>query len=121
MRDLKRNQRDLWYAKLEGFQQVFDDYGNETLEEEEVFSSPTLLRCNVSANVGQEAVEVFGSQTEYNRTVSMTGKCPLAEGDRVWFGVAPNEDEDNHNYTVARVADSKNSYLVALREVTKRG
>lgn len=117
MRDLKRNQRNLWYAPLEGYQQMFDEYGNETLEEQEIFSPPTLLRCNVSANMGQEAVEVFGSQTEYTRTVSLTGDCPLGEGDRVWFGVEPNDTEDNHNYTVVKVADSKNGYLVALREV----
>lgn len=122
MRDLKRNHRTLWYASRTGIEKVTDEYGNETLEELVVYSTPTKLRCNVSANAGQEATEVFGAQTEYSRTLIFSGRdCPLHESDRVWFGVEPNNEADNNNYTVARVADSKNSYLVALREVSKRG
>jgi hypothetical protein len=119
MRDLIRNKRGLWYAVPVGSTPILDEYGNDTLEVEAAFSSPLYLRANVSANVGQEAVEVFGSQTEYSRTVSVAGnECPLVEGGRVWFGVEPDA---SHNYTVARVADSKNGYLVALREVTPYG
>lgn len=122
MRNLIRNKRELWYALPVGNTPILDDYGNDTLEVEVAFSSPLYLRANVSANVGQEAVEVFGSQTEYSRTVSIAGgKCPLVEGCRVWFGIEPNGQEVNYNYTVARVADSKNGYLVALREVTRHG
>ena len=116
MRDLKRNQRVLHYANVIGTEPIMDEYGNDTLEVRTLYGSPTLLRCNVSANMGQEAVEVFGSQTEYSRTISLTGSsCPLVEGSHIWFGVAPDV---NFNYTVARVADSKNGFLIALREVT---
>lgn len=122
MRNLIRNKRELWYAIQVGNAPILDEYGNDTLEVEGVFSSPLYLLANVSANIGQEAVEVFGSQTEYSRTVSIAGvECPLVEGCRVWFGVEPDEYGANHNYTVARVADSKNGYLVALREVTPHG
>lgn len=119
MRDLIRNKRSLWYSTPVDNTPILDEYGNDTLEVEAVFSAPLHLQANVSANAGQEAIEVFGSQTEYSRTVSFSGnECPLVEGCRVWFGVEPNEQRANHNYTVARVADSKNGYLVALREVT---
>jgi diaminopimelate decarboxylase len=122
MRDLNRNKRSLWYAVPEGTQPILDDYGNDTLEVDVVFSSPIHLQANVSANVGLEAVQVFGSQTEYNRTVSIAGEeCPLVEGCRVWFRVEPDAQGANHNYTVARVADSKNGFLVALREVSPHG
>jgi len=122
MRNLNRNKRELWYAVQTGSTSIFDEYGNDTLEVEAVFSSPLHLQANVSANVGQEAVEVFGSQTDYSRTVSIAGgECPLTEGCRVWFGVEPNDTAENYNYVVARVADSKNGYLVALREVTPHG
>lgn len=118
MRSIKRDQRVLYYATPTGTEPILDEYGNDTLEERTVYSPPTELRCSVSANVGQEAVNVFGAQTEYSRTVSLTGLCPLVEGSRVWFGVAPDK---SHNYTVAKVADSKNGFLVALREVSRRG
>ena len=119
MRDLIRNKRGLWYAIQTGSTPILDEYDNDTLEVEAVFSSPLYLRANVSPNVGQEAIEVFGSQTEYSRTVSITGKeCPLTEGCRVWFEKEPSE---GHNYVVTRVADSKNGFLVALREVSPHG
>ena len=122
MRDLKRNKRLLWYSVPMGNAPILDEYGNDTLEVEVEYSSPLPFQANVSASVGQEAIEVFGSQTEYSRTVSIAGsECPLVEGSRVWFGIEPNEDETNHNYTVIRVADSKNGYLVALRGVTSHG
>ena len=122
MRNLHRNKRELWYALPVGSHPILDDYGNDTLEVEKVFSAPLYLMANVSANAGQEAVEVFGAQTEYSRTVSIAGAVtPLVEGCRVWFGVEPDTQAANYNYTVARVADSKNGYLVALREVTPHG
>ena len=122
MRDLKRNKRLLWYSVPMGNTPILDEYGNDTLEVEMEYSSPLPFQANVSASVGQEAIEVFGSQTEYSRTVSIAGRdCPLVEGSRVWFGIEPNEDETNHNYTVIRVADSKNGYLVVLRGVTSHG
>ena len=122
MRDCIRNKRTLWYAVPTGSRPIFDEYGNDTLEVEAIFASPLPFQANISANVGQEAVQVFGAQTEYSRTVSITGtECPLVEGCRVWFGKTPNEAGNDNNYVVTRVADSKNGYLIALREVTAHG
>ena len=117
MRDLKRNQRPFYYATIIGTEPIYDEYGNDTLETRTVWGNPILLKANISANIGEEAVELFGSQTEYSRTVSMAA-CPFKEGDKVWFGVSPDQE---HNYTVAKVADSKNGFLIALREVSPRG
>ena len=117
MRDLKRNQRPFYYATVEGKEPIYDEYGNDTLETRTVWGNPVLLKANISANIGEEAVELFGSQTEYSRTVSMA-ICPLKEGDKVWFCITPDLE---NNYTVAKVADSKNGFLVALREVSPRG
>lgn len=119
MRSLFRNQRELYYAVREGTEPIIDEYGNDTLEVEILYGPPTLLRANVSANTGQDAVDAFGSQTEYSRVVSLTGSsCPLTEGCKVWFGVEPSAP---HNYTVIKVADSKNGFLIALREVSHHG
>ena len=116
MRNLQRNMRRLYYAPIAGTEPILDEYGNDTLEVRTVYGSPALLKCNVSANVGEEAAEVFGSQTEYSRTVSFVGAdCPLVEGCKIWFGVPTS---GSHNYVVVKVADSKNSFLIALREVT---
>ena len=119
MRSLQRNWRKLHYASPQSIEPIFDEYGNETLEHRTVYSEPTELAVNVSANIGQEAVNVFGSVTEYSRTITYNGAtCPLVEGSVVWFGV---DTTGSHNYIVVKVADSKNGFLIALREVTKRG
>lgn len=117
MRDLRRNQRTFYYATVVGTESILDEYGNDTLETRTVWSGPVLSKANISANVGEEVVEVFGSHTEYNRTISMA-KCPLTEGDKIWFDIEPSAE---NNYTVAKIADSKNGFLVALREVSSRG
>lgn len=119
MRSLHRNKRDMWYALPVGHTPILDAYGNDTLEVETVYSDALYFPANVSASAGEEATEVFGSETMYSRTVSLVGRtCPLVEGCRIWFGVDPTTSSSN--YTVVRVADSKNGYLVALREVTAR-
>lgn len=117
MRDLKRNQRTFYYATVTGTESIVDEYGNDTLETRTTYSAPLTLKANVSANIGEEAVEIFGTQTEYSRVASMVN-CPLKEGDKVWFNVDPTGE---HNYVVAKVADSKNGFLAALREVSPRG
>ena len=111
MRSLQRNWRELQYAIPIGKEPILDEYGNDTLEVKTIFSERKSLRANISANVGQEAVEVFGSLTGYSRTVTYWGQnCPLVEGSNVWFG--------SGEYVVVKVADSKNSFLIALREVS---
>lgn len=114
MRSLQRNWRELSYSTPVSVEPILDDYGNDTLEVKTVYSEKKTLRANVSANVGQDAINVFGSLTGYSRTVTYFGQsCPLIEGSRVWFG--------SGEYLVIKVADSKNGYLIALREVAKNG
>lgn len=113
MRSLQRDWRIMEYAVPQGTEQILDEYGNDTLEVKTIYSERKELRANISANVGQEAVNVFGSLTGYSRTITYWGKsCPLTEGSNVWF--------EGKEYTVIKVADSKNSFLVALREVSGR-
>jgi hypothetical protein len=115
---MQRSWRDFHYAALTGTEPIKDEYGNDTLEVKNTYGPPATLRAIVSANAGQEAVNVFGSLSGYSRTVSYSGdNCPLDEGDAVWFGADVNGP---HNYVVVKVADSKNGYLIALREVSKR-
>lgn len=119
MRSLQRNWRKLYYATPQSTESILDKYGNETLEQKTIYSEATELNVSVSANVGQEFVNAFGSQTEYSRTVTYVGStCPLVEGSIVWFGV---DVSGEHNYIVVKVADSKNGFLIALREVSSRG
>ena len=116
MRSLQRNWREIYYAAPYGTESIFDEYGNDTLEVKTIYHDPLPLKVNVSANVGQDVVNTFGSISGYSRTITYMGKkCPMTEGTRVWVGEDRNRP---HNYVVVKVADSKNGYLIALREVS---
>lgn len=104
MRTLKRNGRSVTYENVIGTERIGD-----TLEVRKLYGTPVTAHWNVSAAVGEEANEIFGDLTDYSRTVSLCGDCPVSEGDRVTF--------DSTTYRVIRIADSKNGYLIALREV----
>ena len=112
MRTLKRNTRAVVYENVISTEPIKDAYGNDTLEVRKVYGAPVTAHWNVSAAVGEEANEIFGDLTDYSRTVSLCGDCPVFEGDMVTF--------DGATYRVVRIADSKNGYLIALREVSKR-
>ena len=116
MRSLNRNKRRIYYALYESEIANLDEYGNETGESAPIYSDPLELMCNVSAATGEDAVNAFGSFTNYTRVICVADNtCPLAENAIVWFGIEPTEP---YNYIVIRKADSKNGILYALREVT---
>ena len=118
MRGLNRNKRLLHYAVYLGDKAIRDEYGNETGEYLPVYGDPTPLTCNVSSATGEDAVQVFGSFTNYARVLCVADiHCPLAERSIVWFGVSP---EEQYNYVVTRKADSKNGLLYAMQEVEVR-
>lgn len=120
MRNLQRNYRTIWFANPTGeTEQIKDEYGNDTLEVKTIFDTPKELRCNIGSSGGQDVIEIFGSTTEYHRTISFSGSgtCPLTEGCRIWFGV---DTAQAHNYRVVKVSSTKNETIVALREVSQQ-
>lgn len=118
MRSLNKNKRQLHYALYVGDRAIIDEYGNETGEYSPVYGDATPLSCNVSSATGEDAVQAFGSFTNYTRVVCVADNaCPITERSVVWFGVDTTEP---YNYIVTRKADSKNGILYALQEVAVR-
>lgn len=118
MRSLNKNKRLVYYALRTGEKVILDEYGNETGENEPTYGDVIALRCNVSSASGEDAVQAFGSFTNYSRILCVADVgCPLTEESIVWFGVDPHEP---YNYIVTRRADSKNGILYALQEVVVR-
>lgn len=117
MRNLYRNYRTIYYATRTGERRITDEQGRETGEIEPIYSTPLVLHCNVSAAAGTEAVSAFGTFTAYSRTITVASRdCPIDENTMIWFGIDP--EEESPNYIVVRKADSKNSLMFALQEVT---
>lgn len=114
MRTLYKNKRRCCYANPTGEKRILDEWGNETLEVGVEYTEPAELEVNYSASVGKEAVEIFGTSTDYSRTMVFAGSCPLVEGSKLWIGINPTEKA---NYRVVKVADSPNGYMVAVSEI----
>lgn len=118
MRDLNRNKRRIYYAQYKGELPLEDANGFETGEIEPIYGDIQELYCNVSSASGEDAVQAFGSFTNYTRTICVADTdCPISERTIIWFGVAETEP---YNYVVTRKADSKNGILYALQEVKVR-
>ena len=117
MRDLRKNQRTLYYALRTGEIENTDASGYLTGESTPTYGKIEMLRGHVSASVGNDTVSEFGSFTNYSRTLTVSDvHCPIDEDSVIWFGITPDGDTPP-NYIVTKRADSKNSVLYALLEV----
>lgn len=116
MQAMKRNQRPVWYARMIGTNHVLDDDGNKTSELYPTWTEPVKLNCNVSGGKGSwmEEASFGGTFTNYDRTISLTGKCVLEVGDRLWVGREPSE---RFNYMVVGVNQGLTEHLIAIKEV----
>lgn len=118
MRSLNKNKRQIHYALYVGEESIKDEYGNETGELLPKYGDKVSFEGNISAASGEDAVQAFGSFTNYTRVLCVAdSNCPIAEQTVVWFGVST---EEPYNYIVTRKADSKNGTLYALQEVKVR-
>ena len=124
MRGLRRNKRRLFYALYEGKEPIIDEWGNETGEWSINYGNPIECYKNYSAAKGEADVAVFGSDLQYDRVVYF-GKppSPVNEQSIFWVDIEPVIELDGstltpHDYVVARVADSLNEILVAVRRVS---
>lgn len=116
MRSLKRNQKTIWYSKLETTTEEYDEYGNLTGENVPVYSEKKPLDIYVSANTGDISSQMFGSLTDYDRIMSISDTdCPIDEDTILWI----DTDLDNpFNFIVKRKSVSLNETVYAIKQVT---
>ena len=113
MRDLKRNQQNIWYALL-NVSTDSDEWGNKT--DVKTYGAPLSARMSVSANKGEASNQAFGTDLKYDREMSTHDmNCPVDEYTHLWIdGRDPN---DTHNYIVKAVSKSLNCIRYAIEKV----
>lgn len=115
MRDLRSNQKTIWYQNSIGSAAIRDENGDRTGEEQPVMEPPEQLRISVSGAAGAMEAAAFGGFTDYSRTACTANvNCPLHEGTLVWINRDASESPD---YVVTKKADTINGVLYALKEV----
>ena len=63
MRSCEKNKRTICYAKFLTSEPILDEFGNDTLEVNQIYSEPVELKVNYSSNVGEDSTKVFGNLT----------------------------------------------------------
>ena len=111
MRNLKRNQQKIYYQNLSDTE-VTDEWGNSV---KGYSGDPIGYMISVSANSGEASVNGFGTELNYDRTMSTTDKsCPINEYSRLWIVADTSKP---HDFEVIKVAKSLNQILYAIKQV----
>lgn len=129
MRDLKKNQRKLWYSLYEGKKPILDEFGDETVDYEVCYTKPKQFSISLSAGHGSVYSNVFGADIDYSRTIMTTDmKLPITETSLVWYETKPifNEDgtvdESSADYEVsAPPASGLDVLVIALKKRKTNG
>lgn len=116
MLSLTQNKQTIYYALYEGMVDRIKD-GLKTGGKDKSYSEPVAFRCNVSPARGVADEEQFGINTDYDRTiVTSVMDCPIQEDSILWVGISTSQA---YNYRVVRKAESLNSIVYAIKEVSK--
>ena len=121
MRDLKRNQKLIYYALYTGETEIIDDDGNLTGDFKPTYGETKAMFISVSANKGTSETDAFGTNLDYDRTLSTANlSCEIDEHSILWLDGADPTDEnspDPYNFVVVKKATSLNQVLYAIKQV----
>ena len=126
---LKRNQRTFYCASFTGIETPMDGERRYYLGPVKTYGPPVLMEGFVSAATGRAAVEAFGENIRYDRTIIIYDpEAPVEETEETeetsvfWIDSTPVLKEDGttetpYDYVVKRVARSLNLTAVAVAKV----
>lgn len=124
MRSLKRNKVKFYYALYRGVVSRLDEYGNETLEQNETYYAPVEAEGHISIPTGFKNSNVFGNIEDYDKVIIIDDiNCPIDEQTVLCIDTQPSFDEEDHliyDYIVRRVSKSFNSISVYVSKVVEQ-
>lgn len=116
MRNLKRNQRIIYYRKYEGYEDEYDEYGNLTGSPIKRFGEVKEYSISVSGNKGGTANQMFGINLDYDRTMSTADmNCDIDEFTELWIDSSTDEP---HDYEVVKRSETLNQIVFAIKKVS---
>lgn len=129
MRNLKKNQRKMYYALFDKMVQQVDENGDDTGDPVAHYSAPVMFEASLSSGKGSAQKEVFGADVDFTRSISTTNLgLPITETSLVWYETEPallpdgSANPDSADYeVVAPPADGLNVLVIALKSRAKNG
>ena len=127
MRDLKKNQRELWYALYREKIPIVGENGDVTGDYTTGYSPPVSFCANLSPGKGSAQAAVFGTDIDFTRSISTANiDLPITETSLIWYETEPgllkdgSADPDTADYEVAAPpADGLNTLVIALKARAK--
>lgn len=124
MRDLKRNQRKMYYS-LYKKQSVGN--GFDVLDTVAQYSTPVEFRASLSDGKSDAEDSPFGKDVSYDRIISTVNKAlPITETSLIWYKTKPvfredgSVDASSADYKVAAPPlDGLNGVRIAIKKISK--
>lgn len=121
MRCLERNKQPFYYSVFKGNVDIVDEKGRKTGEKKPNYSTPVMMKANISPATGRSQQEQFGNVKDYDHVfVTDDVNCPIGEETVLFVDVPPSFNKDGiplHDYVVKRVSKSINSISYAIASV----
>lgn len=116
MRNLHKNLQPVFFKLYQGQEEIVDQYGNPTGSYIPLYSELKSAMLCVSPNKGSAEVEQFGTNEDYDRTMTTADPtCPIDENAVLWVDGA--DTDGPWNYIVKEVGRWKNSSQYAIKKV----
>ena len=124
MRDLKRNQRKMYYS-------LYVEQGNDSdfdiLDTVAKYSAPVEFKASLTAGKSDSDDSPFGKDISYDRIISTVKKdLPITETSLIWYGTEPVLLEDGSanpnsaDYKVAAMPlDGLDGIRIAIKKIAK--
>lgn len=127
MRNLKKNQRPMYYALYDSEIPIYDDNNLEELETRAGYKKPALFHASLSTGQSDAEESPFGKNVTYDRVISTCDtSLPIDENSLIWAKNTPvyNADgtvnPDSADYEVSSPPlDGLNSLRIAIKKRSK--
>lgn len=124
MRDLKRNQRKMYYSL---YIEQENDSDFDVLDTVAKYSAPVEFKAGLTAGQSDSDDSPFGKDISYDRIISTVNKdLPITETSLIWYGTEPvlledgSADPSSADYKVAAAPlDGLDGIRIAIKSIAK--
>lgn len=124
MRDLRRNQRKMYYSL---YVKQENDSDFDTLDTVAKYSAPIEFKASLSVGQSDSDDSPFGKDISYDRIISTVNKSlPITETSLIWYETKPvlledgSADPNSADYKVAAMPlDGLDGIRIAIKRIAK--
>lgn len=124
MRDLRRNQRKMYYSL---YMEQENDSDFDALDTVAKYSAPIEFRASLSVGQSDSDDSPFGKDISYDRIISTVNKSlPITETSLIWYETKPvlledgSADASSADYKVAAMPlDGLDGIRIAIKRIAK--